>query len=57
MPLPSPYNTYYYIIACKRYVNSYWCVTNSNFAFWNFLEHFLSIFDPKLIDSMDAVHA
>jgi len=32
-------------------------MTNSNFAFWNFLEKFLSIFHPKLVGSMDAVHA
>ena len=28
----------YYLIQCKCYVNTCWCVANSSFAFWNFLD-------------------
>ena len=43
-----------YLIQCKCYVNSCQYAANSSFAFGTFRNYFKNIFDPWLIESMDA---
>ena len=38
-------------IQCKCSVNSYFCVANSCFVFWNFLK---TVFNQQFIDPSDA---
>lgn len=35
---------------CKYYINSCWGAENLGVVFWNFLEIFLEIFNPHLIE-------
>ena len=35
-------------------VNSCWCVANSSFTFWNFLEFEGDIFHPLLVEFMNV---
>ena len=41
-------------IQCKYYVNSFWCMANSSFVFWNSIFFFSNDFDLELIKATDA---